>query len=214
MRPPNFVSYGNYIVIIPLSPTICNKNLKFHTLVPCESFWYTVILYLAGSEVRAIKLEWMGAHRDEVEALIHYCNIYAAAYKLEQMEFQGVRYSFAQIQVLEYLLENEERNENMSAIAARLGITRSNFTKIVNRLVSKGLLEKEPMPGSRKELRVRVNELGRKLYEDYSQDILRWHFSPMFQSLDQIPPEYRSYICSALYNAMHGSNCAGSAGEH
>ena len=165
------------------------------------------------SEVRAIKLEWMGAHRDEVEALIHYCNIYAAAYKLEQMEFEGVRYSFAQIQVLEYLLENEERNENMSAIAARLGITRSNFTKIVNRLVSKGLLEKEPMPGSRKELKIRVNALGRRLYEDYSQDILRWHFSPMFQSLDQIPPEYRPYICSALYNAMHGESCGVSAGE-
>lgn len=165
-------------------------------------------------EVTAVKLEWMGAHRDEVEALIHYCNIYAAAYRLEQMEFEGVRYSFAQIQVLEYLLENEERNENMSAIAARLGITRSNFTKIVSRLVSKGLLEKEPMPGSRKELKLKVNELGQRLYEDYAQEILRWHFSPMFQSLDKIPAEYRPYICSAFYNAMHGGNCVESAGEH
>ena len=173
----------------------------------------SVILYSLKSEVRAIKLEWMGEHRDEVEALIHYCNIYAAAYRLEQMEFEGVCYSFAQIQVVEYLLENEERNENMSAIAARLGITRSNFTKIVNRLVSKGLLEKTPMPGSRKELKIRVNALGRRLYEDYSQDILRWHFSPMFHSLDRIPPEYRGYICSALYNAMHGGSCGASAGE-
>ena len=154
----------------------------------------------------AVKLEWMGEHREEVEALIHYCNIYAAAYKLEKMEYQGVHYSFAQIQVLEYLLENEERNENMSAIAARLGITRSNFTKIVSRLVSKGLLEKSPMPGSRKELKVTVNALGRKLYEDYSQEILRWHFSPMFRSLDRIPGEYRFFIRSALYDAMHGSD--------
>ena len=101
MRPPNFVSYGNYIVIIHLSPTKCNKYLNFHTLVPGKRFCYTVLLYVVESEVRAIKLEWMGAHRDEVEALIHYCNIYAAAYKLEQMEFEGVHYSFAQIQVLE-----------------------------------------------------------------------------------------------------------------
>lgn len=155
----------------------------------------------------------MGEHRDEVEALIHYCNIYAAAYRLEQMEFEGVCYSFAQIQVVEYLLENEERNENMSAIAARLGITRSNFTKIVNRLVSKGLLEKAPMPGSRKELKIRVNALGRRLYEDYSLDILRWHFSPMFRSLDQIPLEYRGYICSALYDAMHSRYCGAGAGD-
>ena len=95
-----------------------------------------------------MKLAWMGEYREMVEALIHYCNIYAAAYKVEKMEFQGVSYSYAQIQVLEYLLENEERNENMSAIAARLGITRSNFTKIVNRLVAKGLLDKAYMLGS------------------------------------------------------------------
>ena len=119
----------------------------------------------------------MGEHRDEVEALIHYCNIYAAAYRLEQMEFEGVCYSFAQIQVVEYLLE------------------------------------KAPMPGSRKELKIRVNALGRRLYEDYSLDILRWHFSPMFRSLDQIPPEYRGYICSALYDAMHSRYCGAGAGD-
>ena len=148
----------------------------------------------------------MGEHREVVEALIHYCNIYAAAYKLEKMEFRGVRYSYAQIQVLEYLLENEERAENMSAIAARLGITRSNFSKIVNRLVAKGLLVKSPMPGSRKEMHISVNELGRALYEDYSQEILRWHFSPMFRSLDKIPPQYHAAIHDALYDAMRGSS--------
>ena len=61
-----------------------------------------------------MKLEWMGEHRDVVEALIHYCNIYAGVYRIEKMEFRGITYSYAQIQVLEYLLENEERNENMS----------------------------------------------------------------------------------------------------
>ena len=101
-----------------------------------------------------MKLAWMGEYREIVEALIHYCNIYAAAYKLEKMEYRGVTYSYAQIQVLEYLLENEERNENMSAIAARLGITRSNFSKIASRLVAKGLLKKEYLPGSQKEMKL------------------------------------------------------------
>lgn len=151
-------------------------------------------------------LEWMGDHRDVVEALIHYCNIYAAAYKVEKMEYRGVRYSYAQIQVLEYLLENEERQDNMSAIAARLGITRSNFTKIIHRLVSKGLVEKSSLPGNRKELTVSVNALGRALYEDYVKDILRWHFSPMFAQLDKVPPEYRSQLGEALNSAMHDSS--------
>ena len=152
-----------------------------------------------------MKLAWMGDYREVVEALIHYCNIYAAAYKVEKMSFRGVSYSYAQIQVLEYLLENEERNENMSAIAARLGITRSNFTKIVNRLVSKGLLEKDYMPGSRKALKLTVNALGRELYEDYSREIFRWHFAPMFRELSRIDRRDYPAIHDALYAAMRGS---------
>ncbi len=38
-----------------------------------------------------------------------YLNIYAAVYKTEKMEYEGITYSYAQIQVVEYLLENEER---------------------------------------------------------------------------------------------------------
>lgn len=152
-----------------------------------------------------MKLAWMGEYREVVEALIHYCNIYAAAYKVEKMSYQGVTYSYAQIQVLEYLLENEERNENMSAIAARLGITRSNFTKIVNRLIAKGLLDKSYMPGSRKAMKLTVNALGRELYEDYSRDILRWHFSPMFRELAKVRREDVPAIRNALYAAMRGS---------
>ena len=150
-------------------------------------------------------MEWMGEYRDVVEALIHYCNIYADVYKNEHMVFQDVTYSFSQVQVLEYLLENEERQDNMSAIAARLGISRSNFTKIVNRLESKGLVEKAYMQGSRKELVVTVNDFGKALYEEYSQEILKNHFQPMFSKLNQIPKGFYPYISEALYDAMHGA---------
>ena len=153
-----------------------------------------------------MKMEWMGEYRDVVEALIHYCNIYADVYKNEHMVFQDVTYSFSQVQVLEYLLENEERQDNMSAIAARLGISRSNFTKIVNRLESKGLVEKAYMQGNRKELVVTVNEFGKALYEEYSQEILKNHFQPMFRKLDKIPKELYPFISGALYEAMHGSS--------
>ena len=152
-----------------------------------------------------MKLEWMGEYRDVVEALIHYCNIYAAAYRIEKMEYRGVRYSYSQIQVLEYLLESEDKTENMSHIAARLGITRSNFSKIANRLVAKGLLEKSPMPGSHKEMKLTVNSFGRELYDAYSQEILRWHFSPMFKQLDRIDKSNYPAIRDALYGAMRDS---------
>lgn len=152
-----------------------------------------------------MKLEWMGEYRDVVEALIHYCNIYAAAYRIEKMEYKGVRYSYSQIQVLEYLLESEDKNENMSHIAARLGITRSNFSKIANRLIAKGLLDKAPMPGSHKEMKLTVNSFGRELYDAYSREILRWHFSPMFKQLDRIDRSNYPAIRDALYGAMRDS---------
>ena len=145
-----------------------------------------------------MKLEWMGEYRDIVEALIHYCNRYSASYKTEKLRIDDVSFSFAQIQVLEYLLENEDLCQNMSQIAERLGISRSNFTKIVNRLESKGLVEKQPVSRSRKEIQVYVNDRGRKLYDDYSKQILEKHFSFMFDSLKDIPPRYRDDICKAL----------------
>ena len=151
-----------------------------------------------------MKLEWMGEHRDVVEALIHYCNIYAGVYRIEKMEFRGITYSYAQIQVLEYLLENEERNENMSSIAHRLGIKRSNFTKIINRLEAKGLVERIRMPGSRRDLCVCVNELGRTLYDDYVKGVLKRHFTPMFRDLDKLSPESRAIVRDALMDAMGG----------
>lgn len=152
-----------------------------------------------------MKLDWMGEYREVVEALVHYCNIYAAAYKKERMNFQGIRFSYAQIQVLEYLLENEEKQQNMSTIANRLGIIRSNFTKIVSRLVEKGLLEKSYMPGSRKAMLIKVTDTGRALYEAYSKNILDRHFSRMFAKLEEIPREYYPFISDALYDALHGS---------
>jgi DNA-binding MarR family transcriptional regulator len=145
-----------------------------------------------------MKLEWMGEYRDIVEALIHYCNRYAAAYKAEKMELFGINFSFAQIQVLEYLLENEDLCQNMSQIAERLGISRSNFTKIVSRLEAKGLVEKQPVEKNRRELQVCVNDMGRKLYSEYSSKILETHFSFMFDSLKEIPPEYRKAVSMAL----------------
>ena len=153
-----------------------------------------------------MKLAWMGEYRDVVEALIHYCNIYAAVYRAEKMHYRGISYSYSQIQVLEYLLENEERGENMSAIANRLGITRSHFTKLIQRLSLKGLVEKKRMPGSKRDVNVTVNALGRALYEDYSQRILTEHFAAMFKALENLTPEARVHVQNALCDAMRGSD--------
>lgn len=95
-------------------------------------------------------LEWMGKNRAFVEKFIRYANTYAAVYKKEALYGTDIPISFEQVQVLEYLLENEQLNQNMSMIASRLGITPSNFTRIVNKLSGKNLLEKYYVEGNRK----------------------------------------------------------------
>ncbi len=60
--------------------------------------------------------------------------------------------------------------------------------------------------GSRRDIRITVNDLGRRLYEEYAQRILRTHFSPMFRDLDKLSPQARSYVADALQDAMRGSD--------
>ena len=150
-------------------------------------------------------LEWMGEYREVVESLIHYCNVYAGVYKKEMTHGTDVSFSYAQIQVLEYLLENEELNQNMSCIATRLGITFSTFSKVVNKLESKGLLEKYYLEGNKKNIVVRVSELGRQVYATYSEEILKKHFAGMFEYLKEIPSEYLPAIAKALRQPGFGS---------
>jgi hypothetical protein len=53
---------------------------------------------------------------------------------------------------------------------------------------------------------VLFSSLGKALYEEYSQEIMRSHFSPMFKKLEQIPVEFYPLLSGALYDAMHGES--------
>ncbi|MBR5232209.1 MAG: winged helix-turn-helix transcriptional regulator [Clostridia bacterium] len=155
-----------------------------------------------------MQLEWMGDYREIVEKLIHYCNVYAAVYKKERLTHEGVTFSYSQVQVLEYLLENESNHDNMSIVAARLGIALSTFSKLVTALEAKGLLEKYFLEGNRKNIVVRVSDLGRSVYASYSKEISNTHFTHMFEALDNIPREYLPYIAQALAHPMGQKNRA------
>ena len=154
-----------------------------------------------------MKLEWMREYRDVVEQLIKYCNVYAAAYKKEGIPGTDIPISYAQIQVIEYLLENEELHQNMKQIAMRLGITTSNFSKLVNKLEQKQLLEKFHTADNRKEVIIQVTEYGRRVYQEYSDYIYREHFSKMFEAAKDIPKECLPLIADMLGAPYKNANC-------
>ena len=145
-----------------------------------------------------MKLEWMGEYRDVVEKLIKYCNEYGNIYKRELYHGTKIKISYAQIQVIEYLLENEDRHQNMSMIAGRLGVSLSVFSKLVNQLTKKGLLQKFHTKNNKKDVIIQVTELGRSTYADYCDYIVRSHFQKMFEVADALPREALPIIANML----------------
>lgn len=89
-----------------------------------------------------MKLEWLREYRDFTEKLIKFANAYAGMYKQEKYYAKDIAFNSIQLQVMEYLLENEERNDKMAQIAQRLAITPSTFSKTVAKLEGKGMVEK------------------------------------------------------------------------
>ena len=136
-----------------------------------------------------MKLEWMGPYRPLVEEYIKAMNRYARSYRDTNMEIDGVPLSAATIQVLEYILENEEEQLPMARLAERLGVTRGAFSKTTALLCSQGLVEKRHPEQSGREYVLTLTEKGRRVYEHYSDAVYKRLFEPIFQELGQRAPE-------------------------
>ena len=127
----------------------------------------------------------MGRHRNSIEAIIKMCNAYTAISYMPVISTGELELSPNEIQVLEYLLENEERRDNMSVIAERLQYSKSAFSKLVKQLVSKKLLNRFHEANNSKNVIIRPSEFGRKIYKEYSEAAaLRW--KPILDNMDKL----------------------------
>lgn len=154
-----------------------------------------------------MKLEWMGKYRTLVEMMIRCANRYSQGYKTEISYNFPVLFSPAQLQVMEYILENEEKNQSMGQIAARLGISQSAFSKNVKKMVEKGLLERYHLEGNKKSVIIKVSDMGREAYRCYSQVVYEHGFKAFFEVLDEIPDEYIEIFTRALETAAGPGKC-------
>lgn len=132
-----------------------------------------------------MKLEWMGKYRALVESMIGMGNAYSQVAKNEIFGDE-VKLNSVQLQVMEYTLENEELNQNMSQIAERLSISQSNFSKITNQLVKKGMLEKFHTRSNSKNVIIKVTDKGRKFYNEYSINDSTDVWRRIFKILDDV----------------------------
>lgn len=137
-----------------------------------------------------MRLEWLGKYGDFVEKLVHYGNAYAQNYNTERSFGVGASFSASEIQTLEYILTNQDKNQNMAEMAYYLGIPASTFSKNVNKMMKKGLVEKYHISTNRKEIILRVSDFGKDVYEQYSRFAYERLYKDVFSVLDQIPAEY------------------------
>ncbi len=144
-------------------------------------------------------LEWLGKYRGFVGKLMKFGNAYARTYNDENRVVDSpIKLSSAQIQTLECIIENEENNRNMAALSAMLGMTPSAFSKNVNKMMGKGLLEKYQASNNKKDIIVRVSDFGKKIYEQYADHALEAVFNEMFEKLDEIPEQYLEKFAEIL----------------
>lgn len=159
-----------------------------------------ILFILAKGE--SLKLEWLGEEREIMESLFLWSNNYANGYKKPFAINDNYCLSASEIQVIEYLLENEEMQLNMAGVAKRLGISKSSFTLQVTKLEQIGLLKKYYQEGNKKNLIVLVTDEGKQLYDEYSKKMTYIWKSTVLDPLDSIPMEYKSAIAKVIRNMI------------
>lgn len=135
-----------------------------------------------------MKTEWMGEYRDLVEKMILLCNVTSWHFSRPADYNTPIKITATEIQIVEYALE--ERAENMTQLAARLGVSKSIFSKYVSKLIAKDLIKKEHRPDNQKEFFLSVTPYGEEVYTAYSQFIYERWFKEMFAMADKVPKEY------------------------
>ena len=144
-----------------------------------------------------MSLDWMGKYRAYVEAMVRYGNAYAQACSVKGI-ISDPPIDSTELQVMEYILENEDLHQNMSQIANRLNISLSRFSKIANRLVKMGLLEKFHTSVNRKDVIIRLTDHAREVYREYSQGPQTEVWRKSFALLEEFPPELVDKITEML----------------
>lgn len=145
-----------------------------------------------------MKLEWLGRYRELIEKTIKFGNAYGNIIKKEADYGTSVSFTPPQLQVMEYILENEEKNQSMAQIAERLGMSPSSFSKNVKKMLDKGPLEKYHTSSNKKNIIVRISPFGREVYDAYCRRMKLRTFDKMFEILDGVSQEDLDKVAQAL----------------
>lgn len=135
-----------------------------------------------------MKLSWMGPYRGIIGDFYRSANGYSQICKIELFG-EKVKFSPYEVQIIEHILEYAEQCKNMKWYANRLGLSQATYSKYVQKLVKKGMLEKYHSNINKKDIILKVSPLGMKEYSAYAEFIENRWFNELFKLLDSASPE-------------------------
>lgn len=140
-----------------------------------------------------MKLEWMGDYRDILGNYYRSANGYSQMCKIEQFG-DKVKFSPYEVQIMESILEHFDEHRNMKWHAGQLGLGQATYTKYVQKLVAKGLVEKYHAKGNKKDIILMLSPLGMKEYEKHTEMMKNAFFRDLFAALDAASPEELAFV--------------------
>lgn len=130
-----------------------------------------------------MKLEWLGNYREVIGAVYRAANAYSQVCRLENLGY-SVKFSTYEIQIMENIMEHEYHNMKWHAV--KLGLSPSTYTKYVQKLVDKGLVEKYHFEGNKKDIILKVSKLGMEEYKIFSRDVKTGFLKDVFGVLESM----------------------------
>ena len=156
-----------------------------------------------------MKLEWMEPYRDIIGNFYRSANGYSQICKNEIFG-EPVQFSPYEVQIIEHILEHADEHRNMKWYASRLGLSQATYSKYVQKLVDKGLVEKYHTSGNKKDIILMVSPLGLKEYQGYSIIAESLLFRDLFSYLGSLGEKELEVVnrVFSLFGRMHGEKQA------
>lgn len=146
-----------------------------------------------------MELSWMGRYRPLIRAIVRNRNLFARAVNTKTENTGGeTSLTIQEWIVLEYVIENEEKDDSMICISERLGLAPSSFSKITHTLCKAGLLAKYQMVGNKKNIIVRPTEEGRTFYLEHSAQLEKTIFNDFFNELEGLSDKDLACVARAI----------------
>lgn len=143
-------------------------------------------------------ISWMGRYRQLIESIVRHRNAFACVMNTKTEHYDGVSLSIVEWEVFEYIVEHEEDDSSMTQLSERLMIPTSSFSKISQKLVTYGLIEKYQMVGNRKNIILKPSTYGLKFYNGRAVDLKASIFEAFFKELDKVSDEDLKRFGNAL----------------